>query len=135
MNELNLTSERNRRSTARRIPRNSVRFVCRKGALGLGRNILAKVGNICETGVSLHVTSLQVNRRIALQRREFSARSRLQCRRRTSTSLWLLPHLRGHRCFHENIALLLQLSEHRIEIVLQVRQKVTLAQLDQGDWS
>jgi c-di-GMP-binding flagellar brake protein YcgR len=46
----------NRRRSQRRKPRNSVRVECRKGAHGLGANIVAAVLDISDTGVRLIAT-------------------------------------------------------------------------------
>jgi hypothetical protein len=58
MDGRNENSYRNRRSATRRASRDGARFVCRKGALGLGANILARVGNVSQTGARLYLKTV-----------------------------------------------------------------------------
>lgn len=55
MEEFKQTSYRNRRSAMRRIPRGTVKFECRKGAMGLGPNLAVDIGNLSETGISIYL--------------------------------------------------------------------------------
>lgn len=45
----------NRRRTARRLPKSHTKLTCRRGALGLGNNILLEVLDLSEEGACLKV--------------------------------------------------------------------------------
>jgi hypothetical protein len=49
----NQNDSRNRRWAVRSTPQRCVRFVCRKGTLGVGVNLLARVVDVSESGARL----------------------------------------------------------------------------------
>ena len=84
---------RNRRSGSRNAPRGSVRIECRRGSIGLGKNIVAQFLDIAEGGARLVVSqTLAANEEVEVL---IFAATKIK---RLANISWVLPLDDGNYC-------------------------------------